>query len=730
MSSKKLSILTIIFLLFWTLQFTPPEFIYEHFVDKGHADITQLDGLTGQIGDEDVNWGTGLASDTFSVPTYSGGSATLTKLPALAANLASIIKGEWYVSSNSAIADHGNVLAVGSIAWVASIIGSDTCTVKLPAADYPILTSLTLAANLVLDPQPGAMIKPATGKTFTVGKLKEPGQWQWIDTTTGSLVFEKTALSSVQLAWFGPDNTGTIDATSKFLKAAQSLGASGGKVNFRGAYLLDNALTVPDNVFFIGDLVNPGQRKDAAYIPENFSSYIIVNPLITITLSNRSGFKNCLIINKDLSPLGTYGPMPFADAVEATAAVAAFSGTLFKPVVLTAAQGAVCDIALEDLLVLGFEYVFDGTGVGTGGLNMPFFRRVKFDCTNGIHVTKVYAEGRSEDLNAKAYTTTNQGFTTSALLLRTGTAYYTGAGSTWMKWDDCFEYGWAVGHDVDGVQQVRQVNCGADSPTGVAQSNIGFRYRGSLAGCIVVNPIATGQGGAGMELDATTQNNCLSIKVIGGNFLGNNAANGYVNIKSGNYSFIGSQFFDNAPVGHIKLDAGAGDGSIISPTFGNVGGNQPIFGDASAVARCRLSNADYTGTYTEQAKPTWVPVLDFGGVTTGITYSTQLGEYEIDNGVVRCWFRIVLTSKGAAAGIAHITGLPFTGNLGGGGAGGSASHYFLNMAGLTGPVLLSVGANTTSINLYDSGATGIAALSDANFANNTVLYGSFQYLAE
>lgn len=48
------------------------------------GDITSLTGYTGKVGDEDVNWGTpgvGVGNEeTFSVPTYTGGSTTLTKI--------------------------------------------------------------------------------------------------------------------------------------------------------------------------------------------------------------------------------------------------------------------------------------------------------------------------------------------------------------------------------------------------------------------------------------------------------------------------------------------------------------------------------------------------------------------------------------------------------------------------------------------------------------------------
>jgi hypothetical protein len=54
----------------------------------------------------------------------------------------------------------------------------------------------------------------------------------------------------------------------------------------------------------------------------------------------------------------------------------------------------------------------------------------------------------------------------------------------------------------------------------------------------------------------------------------------------------------------------------------------------------------------------WTPVLQFGGATTGITYSTQTGRYTRIGNLVYFTCNVVLTSKGSATGTAKITGLP------------------------------------------------------------------------
>lgn len=47
---------------------------------------------------------------------------------------------------------------------------------------------------------------------------------------------------------------------------------------------------------------------------------------------------------------------------------------------------------------------------------------------------------------------------------------------------------------------------------------------------------------------------------------------------------------------------------------------------------------------------TWTPALQFGGATTGITYSTQSGVYVVVGSVCMATAKITLTSKGSATG--------------------------------------------------------------------------------
>ena len=59
---------------------------------------------------------------------------------------------------------------------------------------------------------------------------------------------------------------------------------------------------------------------------------------------------------------------------------------------------------------------------------------------------------------------------------------------------------------------------------------------------------------------------------------------------------------------------------------------------------------------------TWTPTVSFGGGSTGVVYSVQLGSYTRIGNQVTIHARIDLTSKGSSNGDFRVTGLPFVGS--------------------------------------------------------------------
>lgn len=140
---------------------------------------------------------------------------------------------------------------------------------------------------------------------------------------------------------------------------------------------------------------------------------------------------------------------------------------------------------------------------------------------------------------------------------------------------------------------------------------------------------------------------------------------------------------------------------------------------ATGVITCtKTNNVAFTGAATATfGQGSWTPTLNFGGVTTGITYGTQTGRYTQFGNMVCVSGYIALTNKGAAAGNATITGAPFT---------ASGLHFFTiaSTTGLTytGPMLNAFLNGGTAFSIQQASTTGVgAALANTAFANTTDL---------
>jgi len=121
----------------------------------------------------------------------------------------------------------------------------------------------------------------------------------------------------------------------------------------------------------------------------------------------------------------------------------------------------------------------------------------------------------------------------------------------------------------------------------------------------------------------------------------------------------------------------------------------------------------------------WTPSIQFGGATTGITYSTQSGTYVRISDVVIASGTLVFTNKGTATGAATLAGLPFA--VGTESAVLSVGRY-TNFTGLAAPISGDATPGTTTIDLQDSSATSSTNLVDTNFTNTTELQFSLAYL--
>jgi hypothetical protein len=138
---------------------------------------------------------------------------------------------------------------------------------------------------------------------------------------------------------------------------------------------------------------------------------------------------------------------------------------------------------------------------------------------------------------------------------------------------------------------------------------------------------------------------------------------------------------------------------------------------------------DGTGNFTVPAggggipaAVAWTPVLNFGGSTTGITYTYQRGSYQILGNVVLFEAMIRLSSKGSATGNAQITGLTHAAPT------GSSNPYVayitaenISFGGSIGQLDAWQTDTQTPLNIRVQTQTGTNAVVDGNFTNTTVL---------
>lgn len=173
-------------------------------------------------------------------------------------------------------------------------------------------------------------------------------------------------------------------------------------------------------------------------------------------------------------------------------------------------------------------------------------------------------------------------------------------------------------------------------------------------------------------------------------------------------------------------------GTIITqnstPAFAStigVGGATAAASGAGITFPATVSASSDANTLDDYEEGTWTPAVTFGGGSTGITYSTQIGNYTKIGRIVYVQFRITLSNKGSSTGSAALGGLPFT-------SGGTYSQNYIihdNTAGFSAGFGMYWGLENgaTSGNLRQIGTNGSSALDQTNFQNTTLVIGILVY---
>jgi hypothetical protein len=140
-----------------------------------------------------------------------------------------------------------------------------------------------------------------------------------------------------------------------------------------------------------------------------------------------------------------------------------------------------------------------------------------------------------------------------------------------------------------------------------------------------------------------------------------------------------------------------------------------ILDDAGVLAKIALSSA---ATFTYTPLTAWTPGVAFGGGTTGITYTTQVGRYQRIGDIIIATGYCLLSSKGSSAGNATITGFPVAANA----LSNLNQPIILWIATLTGVSggeqgFIAPGGSAATLSYTATGT--VATMTEANFQNTT-----------
>lgn len=152
--------------------------------------------------------------------------------------------------------------------------------------------------------------------------------------------------------------------------------------------------------------------------------------------------------------------------------------------------------------------------------------------------------------------------------------------------------------------------------------------------------------------------------------------------------------------------SGAGAGQIKFPTTQNPSPN--------------------ANTLDDYEEGTWTVGVSFGGGSTGITYTSQLGQYVKIGKQIMIIADLILSNKGSSTGAAACTGLPFvTENISL--QFGSISNIGNALSATTGPLQAYFINNSTIVSLSQLIAGASTLLNDTNFTNtsNIILGGHY-----
>lgn len=326
----------------------------------------------------------------------------------------------------------------------------------------------------------------------------------------------------------GVPTGGTVDAAPALQVLIDQLNArGGGRLFLPDVYLIDSQLDVKDNVELVGPMLNPDPSiSGGTYDFLSQAGRFIVNPAQPIIVRNHSGIFGLTLMRKGL----TTGQTPSVD----------FTGLCIN--VLGASA------VVEECAILGFNAAIEAISPLNG--QRPArgrFRRVLFDCNNGINVEQAFDVPYIEECLGNNVT----GATTP---LRGGTAFRYANVVDWGKWTNCFSYGFQIGFDIDAAFDVIAQGCGTDYQVAPASTSIGYRIGNGSRRAKILGCQAAAQG-TGIQIDTPAGGDGRTHVIQG--WTSWNLDQHHIHVINGRAIIDGCAISNGAAVG-VTLEAGTG----------------------------------------------------------------------------------------------------------------------------------------------------------------------------
>jgi hypothetical protein len=320
------------------------------------------------------------------------------------------------------------------------------------------------------------------------------------------------------------DSDPEADRTAAFNAVLSSVGGTGcGVVRFVGNHRILGDLYVPENVALVGPVRAAGQLVHlgmGAADYERKPGVLRLASTATIRVAASGYFGNAVVVRDGLN-------LPFENASEAMAGIAAFSGT--------AATMAGNDARVENALFLGFNYAIDSKNY-----SRLRFTDVQGDCINGIRVASCTDVPYMTRCHFWPFTTANYTWTasdtTQQILTRPGIGFELKNTVDWAKLTNCFTYGYFRGFRLADVHANLLTGCASDGPvlngSPVVPGSIGVLLEGASLDNKLTDFTAAGKA---QGLFLGTNSGCFT-EVIGCN---NVACDIGINVRDGDVQIIG-----------------------------------------------------------------------------------------------------------------------------------------------------------------------------------------------